>query len=83
MRKAINLLITTRLILTFLPFLTSSLSILYQRGIYPPDGFAKQQKYGLSMMVTEDEGLKIYLESVIKQLEGAEAPTVAQSLASC
>ena len=33
-------------------------SILYQRGIYPPEEFKRVAKYGLSMMVTSDEGLK-------------------------
>jgi hypothetical protein len=50
--------------------ISSDYSILYQRGIYPPETFAKHQKYGLTMLVTEDEGLKIYLENVIKQLGG-------------
>lgn len=43
-------------------------SILYQRGIYPPETFARVQKYGLSMLVTTDEGLKGYLSSVLAQL---------------
>lgn len=33
-------------------------SILYQRGIYPPEEFKRVAKYGLSMMVTSDEGLQ-------------------------
>lgn len=45
-------------------------SILYQRGIYPPESFVKQQKYGLTMMTTEDLGLKAYLDNVINQLQG-------------
>jgi len=36
-------------------------SILYQRGIYPPDSFATAMKYGLPMQVSSDEGLKAYL----------------------
>jgi mitotic spindle assembly checkpoint protein MAD2 len=45
-------------------------SILYQRGIYPPDTFAKNPKYGLTMMVTTDEALTTYLSNVLVQLEG-------------
>jgi mitotic spindle assembly checkpoint protein MAD2 len=45
-------------------------SILYQRGIYPPDTFARNPKYGLSMMVTTDEALTTYLSNVLVQLEG-------------
>eukprot|EP00742_Colponemidia_sp_Colp-10_P010101 GILJ01011067.1.p1 GENE.GILJ01011067.1~~GILJ01011067.1.p1 ORF type:complete len:224 (+),score=47.22 GILJ01011067.1:52-672(+) len=43
-------------------------SILYQRGIYPPDSFKSVQKYGLMMLVSTDEGLKKYLANVLSQL---------------
>ncbi|KAK9806247.1 hypothetical protein WJX72_007181 [[Myrmecia] bisecta] len=43
-------------------------SILYQRGIYPPEAFQQQRKYGLSMMVTADEGLTKYLSNVLQQM---------------
>lgn len=45
-------------------------SVLYQRGVYHPDGFAREAKYGITTLVTTDEGLKKYLENVIKQLKG-------------
>jgi mitotic spindle assembly checkpoint protein MAD2 len=44
-------------------------SILYQRGLYPPESFSKVQKYGLPMMVTNDEGLVKYLVTVTQQME--------------
>ena len=43
-------------------------SILYQRGIYPPGSFTSVSKYGLSVLVTADEGLKAYLVQVLRQL---------------
>jgi mitotic spindle assembly checkpoint protein MAD2 len=43
-------------------------SILYQRGVYPPDSFAQVPKYGLPMMVTKDDQLKRYLGTVLSQL---------------
>eukprot|EP01138_Halocafeteria_seosinensis_P002088 gb/GECG01002137.1/.p1 GENE.gb/GECG01002137.1/~~gb/GECG01002137.1/.p1 ORF type:complete len:210 (+),score=33.08 gb/GECG01002137.1/:1-630(+) len=43
-------------------------SILYQRGIYPPESFSTVPKYGLSMLVTKDEGLKSYLSQVLTQI---------------
>ena len=43
-------------------------SILYQRGIYPPESFQSVAKYGLSVLVTSDEGLKSYLVQVLRQL---------------
>jgi len=43
-------------------------SILYQRGIYPPEDFERAQKYGLSMLVAKDAGIKKYLTSILTQL---------------
>ncbi|GAM22816.1 hypothetical protein SAMD00019534_059910 [Acytostelium subglobosum LB1] len=43
-------------------------SILFQRGIYPPETFTRVAKYGLSILVTADQGLKDYLDNVLKQL---------------
>ena len=45
-------------------------SILYQRGIYPPESFSTVAKYGLSLLVTGDEGLKTYLAQVLRQVAG-------------
>lgn len=44
-------------------------SILYQRGIYPPETFTRVEKYGLGMLVTKEDGLKNYLNNVLKQLK--------------
>ncbi|CAK9066982.1 Mitotic spindle assembly checkpoint protein MAD2A (Mitotic arrest deficient 2-like protein 1) (MAD2-like protein 1), partial [Durusdinium trenchii] len=44
-------------------------SILYQRGIYPPDTFKRVSKYGLALLVTQDDYLQGYLDQVLKQLE--------------
>ncbi len=43
-------------------------SILYQRGIYPPDQFERKQKYGLTMLVTADDNLKTYIRNILAQL---------------
>ncbi|CAE7706627.1 mad2l1-1, partial [Symbiodinium microadriaticum] len=43
-------------------------SILYQRGIYPPESFKKVAKYGLAMMLTTDEALAAYLTNIMTQL---------------
>ena len=45
-------------------------TILYQRGIYPPESFKKVPKYGLSMMVTTDDGLAAYMANIVRQLDG-------------
>ena len=44
-------------------------SILYQRGIYPPELFTRESKYGLSMMITNDIGLKAYIKKILAQLD--------------
>eukprot|EP00981_Chlorochromonas_danica_P012299 scaffold4800_cov179-Ochromonas_danica.AAC.1 len=45
-------------------------SILYQRGVYPPESFKRVAQYGLSMMITTDEALISYLQNILRQLEG-------------
>ncbi|XP_048762679.1 mitotic spindle assembly checkpoint protein MAD2A-like [Ostrea edulis] len=44
-------------------------SILYQRGIYPPESFTRVQKYGLTLLVTSDDMLKKYLNTVVSQVK--------------
>ncbi|CAG9461654.1 unnamed protein product [Pedinophyceae sp. YPF-701] len=43
-------------------------SILYQRGIYPPESFEVKKEYGLSLMVSSDGELSKYLADVLKQV---------------
>ena len=60
-------------------------SILYQRGIYPSDSFEQQKQYGLSIMVSTDEGLTGYLTTVLRQMSGVplnQSPRQARSAAS-
>ena len=45
-------------------------NILYQRGVYPPESFKRVSQYGLSMMITTDEGLLSYLSNILRQLDG-------------
>ena len=45
-------------------------SILYQRGIYPPEDFETTSKYGMSLLVSKDSDLKQYLNSILAQLSG-------------
>ena len=44
-------------------------SILYQRGVYPPESFHQKKKYGLSLTVTSDDKLASYLATVLEHLE--------------
>lgn len=45
-------------------------SILYNRGVYPEESFVKVKKYGLPMLLTQDEGLKSFLANLTSQLSG-------------
>ena len=44
-------------------------NILFQRGIYPPEMFKQEKKYGITILVTTDDSLLKYLkENVLPQL---------------
>lgn len=45
-------------------------SILYQRGIYPPETFTRVTHYDMSLQLTTDQKLKHYLTNVVSQLKG-------------
>jgi mitotic spindle assembly checkpoint protein MAD2 len=64
---AITLRGSTEIVTEFFDYAVNS--ILYQRGIYPPESFSKAQKYGLTTMITADPSLKTYLSNVTRQLE--------------
>jgi len=51
-------------------------SILYQRGIYPPETFTRVQKYGLTILVTTDDELKKYLTNILADVKGRLSVTV-------
>ncbi|KAI9096966.1 mitotic spindle checkpoint component mad2 [Phlyctochytrium arcticum] len=43
-------------------------SILFQRGLYPPEDFRMVKKYGLNLLVTSDDGVQTYLNNILEQL---------------
>jgi len=45
-------------------------SILYQRGIYPPETFKPVKKYGMSLFITTNDQLKTYLANILQQING-------------
>jgi mitotic spindle assembly checkpoint protein MAD2 len=49
-------------------FFTAINSILYQRGIYQPESFSREEKYGLTVLTTTDESLKEYLNNIMSQM---------------
>ena len=45
-------------------------SILYNRGVYPEESFVKVKKYGLPMLLTQDEGVRSFISNLNAQLSG-------------
>ena len=43
-------------------------TILYQRGVYPPDDFHMVKKYGQTVLITQDLALENYLEKIFNQI---------------
>ncbi|KAJ5288929.1 Mitotic spindle checkpoint component mad2 [Penicillium angulare] len=43
-------------------------SILFQRGVYPPEDFITVKKYGLNMLVSADDQVKAYIKKIMSQL---------------
>lgn len=43
-------------------------TILFQRGVYPPEDFSAVKKYGLTMMVSIDDQVKAYVKKIMHQL---------------
>eukprot|EP00904_Undaria_pinnatifida_P006080 jgi/Undpi1/2601/HiC_scaffold_13.g05980.m1 len=50
--------------------LSQAVEAKVKRGVYHPDSFEREAKYGVTTLVTTDEGLKKYLGNVIQQLKG-------------
>uniref|UniRef100_A0A0K0EFX9 HORMA domain-containing protein n=1 Tax=Strongyloides stercoralis TaxID=6248 RepID=A0A0K0EFX9_STRER len=44
-------------------------NILYQREIYPSDTFCRVKKWNVTLMASTDKKVKIYLDSLLKQIE--------------
>ncbi|MCO5566995.1 hypothetical protein L7F22_020678 [Adiantum nelumboides] len=43
-------------------------SIIYQRGLYPTEQFGRVKKYGLTLLVAQDESVKKFISGVTTQL---------------
>jgi len=44
-------------------------SILYQRGIYPPESFTRKQEYGLTLLVSTDDKVQKFLSDILAQIK--------------
>lgn len=56
-----------RLCCNFLDFGINS--ILFQRGIYPPEQFKRTENYGLTILMSEDSKIKEFLSTTLSQLK--------------
>lgn len=45
-------------------------SILFQRGIYPPEQFKPVENYGLTILMSQDNKIKEFLSTTLTQLKG-------------
>lgn len=45
-------------------------SILYQRGLYPPDDFKMITKYGVKVLMSVNPELSAYINKIMEQLHG-------------
>jgi len=71
----------TFVIVVFLVFTVYGInSILYQRGIYPPETFTRVQKYGLTILVTADGELKKYLTNILADVKGEQLLTYCSTV---
>ncbi|CAG8498262.1 1399_t:CDS:2 [Acaulospora morrowiae] len=66
-RSTIYLKGSTKIIVEFFEFAINS--ILYQRGIYFSEDFKFVKKYGVTLVMTIDDSLKLYLKRLLPQVE--------------
>lgn len=43
-------------------------TLLFQRGVYPPETFSRVSKYGLTMLMSTDPAVQRYLRAVLAQM---------------
>ncbi|CAK1552783.1 unnamed protein product [Leptosia nina] len=44
-------------------------SVLFQRGLYPPETFKAEQQYGITLLISEDPQIKSFLTNLLTQSE--------------
>lgn len=65
-QKPITLVGSTQIVLEFFHY--SINNILYQRGIYPQEDFTLHKKYGLNLLVANDESLKNHINKILTHI---------------
>ncbi|GAA5840978.1 hypothetical protein JCM9279_001278 [Rhodotorula babjevae] len=58
---------STKIVTEFFEYSVNS--ILYQRGVYPPEDFKQVKKYGLTLFTSADDALERYIQNLMKQVQ--------------
>ncbi|XP_045764398.1 mitotic spindle assembly checkpoint protein MAD2A [Maniola jurtina] len=66
-KNSITLRGSAQIICEYLNFAINS--VLFQRGLYPPETFKAQQQYGITLLLSEDALIKNFLKNLLTQSE--------------
>ncbi len=77
-KKEINIKGSSALVTEFFGY--SINSILYQRGVYPPEMFFRVNKYGLTLLVSNDPSLTKYITKILEHVKEWLLSASAQKL---
>ncbi|XP_041976701.1 mitotic spindle assembly checkpoint protein MAD2A [Aricia agestis] len=66
-KNSITLRGSAQIICEYLNFAINS--VLFQRGLYPPETFKAQQQYGLTLLISEDAQINSFLTNLLSQSE--------------
>uniref|UniRef100_A0A2S2NUP4 Mitotic spindle assembly checkpoint protein MAD2A n=1 Tax=Schizaphis graminum TaxID=13262 RepID=A0A2S2NUP4_SCHGA len=66
-QNSITLKGSAKLVMDYLNFGINS--ILFQRGIYPPESFKTEEHFGLSILVSTDNKIQQFLQPVLNQMK--------------
>ncbi|KAL4709988.1 hypothetical protein ACJJTC_001033 [Scirpophaga incertulas] len=66
-KNCITLRGSAQIICEYLKFAINS--VLFQRGLYPPETFKAEQQYGITLLITENDQIKSFLSNLLSQSE--------------
>ncbi|XP_011548512.2 mitotic spindle assembly checkpoint protein MAD2A [Plutella xylostella] len=66
-KNCITLRGSAQIICEYLKYATNS--VLFQRGLYPPESFKAEQQYGITLLMSEDPQIKSFLTNILGKSE--------------
>ncbi|KPJ14927.1 Mitotic spindle assembly checkpoint protein MAD2A [Papilio machaon] len=66
-KNSITLKGSAQIICEYLRFAINS--VLFQRGLYPPESFKAEQEYGLTLLISEDPLIKGFISDILRKSE--------------